>query len=387
MIHIVPAIIYSSMMGITLFTLLGLSTREQNRQTRYLFGLQLLLLVHIVGELFIFSGAYRFAPALAGAQFPIRMLLGPALYLYALACMSPTKKQPEKVWLVALSGPVLVILGMLPFILGISAEEKLALANPATRDPELFKIAIYTCLFAMTAFGVYTGAYLIAAFRLQQRHRKQLLDRFSDIDKRAMNWFKTLLILWGLTWCLFIVDFGINFIGIKWFGTGILLPLFEAIVLMIFNHYALQQLPLSEDDKGKTKEKAARNTSLDQTSMAQIADALTHGMQTDKLYLKEDLSLRHLSEIIGVSENYISETLSQYLTTNFFQFINGYRIEHSKSLLMNTAQNIADIAFAAGFNSKSTFNTAFKKTTGKTPSAFRNEAKGTLKQKSINKDV
>lgn len=381
-IHIVPAIIYSSMMGITLFTLLGLSAREQNRQTRYLFGLQLLLLAHIVGELFIFSGAYRFAPALAGAQFPIRMLLGPALYFYALACMSPAKKQPKKVWLAALSGPALVILGMLPFILGMSAEEKLALANPATRDPELFKIAVYTCLFAMTAFGLYTAAYLIAAFRLQQRHRKQLLERFSDIDKRAMNWFKTLLFLWGLTWCLFIVDFGINFIGIKWFGTGILLPLFEAIVLMAFNHYALQQPPLNDEDKGKAKEKekAVRVASLDQISMAQIADALTLVMQNDKLYLKEDLSLRNLSEIVGVSENYISETLSQYLTTNFFQFINGYRIDHAKSLLMNTDQNIGDIAFAVGFNSKSTFNAAFKKTTGKTPSAFRNGAKGTLKQ-------
>lgn len=373
-VDVIPTVIYSSMMGITVFALFEVARRPHQRQSIYLAGLLVLLLIHILGELFIYSGAYQYAPALAGAQFPIRMMLGPAMYFYAFVSMSPEKTLPGNAYLLALLGPVIVIIGMLPFIFGITAEEKLALANPATRDPELFKIALFTCLFSMLAFIVFTGVYLAAAFRLQHQHRQQLMDRFSDIEKRSMDWFKVLLMLWGGVWLLFTLEFGISFFGWNWFGDGVVLPLFEGFILMTFSHFALNQPILSDADKGKTLDSLPRTSNLAQHKMEQIAGQLKDVMSKDALFLEEDLSLKRLSDAIAVSENHISETLSQYLNTNFFQFVNGYRVALAMSLLTSTNKTVAVIAYEAGFNAKSTFNTAFKKAAGTTPTAYRNAA-------------
>ena len=72
----------------------------------------------------------------------------------------------------------------------------------------------------------------------------------------------------------------------------------------------------------------------------------------------------------------VSELLNQSLGLHFFDFINGHRIDFARDLLLtNPAQSILDILLASGFNSKSSFNTAFKKQVGMTPSAFRKQEK------------
>lgn len=92
MVNVLPTIIYSAMIGMVVLALLDVVRRSRQRQTVFLQGLLLLLLVHLGGELFIYSGAYVYAPGLAGAQFPFRVLLGPALYFYAHASMSAEAK-------------------------------------------------------------------------------------------------------------------------------------------------------------------------------------------------------------------------------------------------------------------------------------------------------
>ncbi|WDE14418.1 helix-turn-helix transcriptional regulator [Thalassomonas haliotis] len=368
----------------TVFALIDVASRPRQRQSVYLGGLLALLLIHILGELFIYSGAYQYAPALAGAQFPIRMLLGPALYFYAFATMSFEKTLPKKAYMLALLGPVIVILGMLPFVFGISAEDKLALADPATRDADLFQIALLTCLFALSAFIFVTCAYLAATLRLQSRHRLQLMERFSSIEKRSMDWFKVILVLWGCVWFLFALEYGLNFVGWNWFGSGIVLPALEALVLMIFAHFALKQAVLEEADKGEPQTRQVRTTTLELTQMEQIADKLKSVMTKEALFLEEELSLKRLSDAISVSENYISETLSQFLKTNFFQFVNSYRVEQAKSLLVSTDKTVSSIAFEVGFNSKSTFNAAFKKSAGTTPTAYRKQEKLLVIEKTVN---
>ena len=116
MVNLFPTVIYSCMIGMTIPALLDVLIRPKERQNIFFKGLLLLLLIHFSGELFIYSGAYNYAPALAGAQFPFRVLLGPALYFYAHAMMSPDKAIDKRLYALALSGPILVILAMLPFL-------------------------------------------------------------------------------------------------------------------------------------------------------------------------------------------------------------------------------------------------------------------------------
>jgi AraC-like DNA-binding protein len=360
------------MIGMTVLALLEVFGRPKERQNVFLKALLLLLLMHLAGELFIYSGAYVYAPALAGAQFPFRVLLGPALFFYAHATMSPDKAIDKRVWVLALSGPILVLLAMLPFIFMISPAEKLALANPLTRDPELWKIALFTCFFTTFVFVVYTVLFLVPAFKLHNSHRKQLMDRFSEIEHRSLDWFRPILLIWGAVWLMYAVEFSLGALGWLWFGSGVLLPTFEVFALAVFIQKALSQKVLNESDKGLPTASEPKTALLSTEKMQLIASKLKRAMNQDNLFLLDNLSLNKLSESVCETENHISETLSQYLNTNFFQFVNGFRVEAAKMALEDRNKLVTSIAYDVGFNSKSTFNTAFKKVVGYSPSAYRN---------------
>jgi AraC-like DNA-binding protein len=81
---------------------------------------------------------------------------------------------------------------------------------------------------------------------------------------------------------------------------------------------------------------------------------------------------------MDISTHDMSYLLNDGFGQSFFQFINTYRIEEAKRLLMSEKHshfNMLGIAYASGFSSKTTFNTTFKKLTQQSPSEFQNEQK------------
>jgi YesN/AraC family two-component response regulator len=96
-------------------------------------------------------------------------------------------------------------------------------------------------------------------------------------------------------------------------------------------------------------------------------------MTHQKPFLKNDLRLSDLADSIGVSSHELSQHINREFKMNFYDFINGYRVEEAKKLLRQNPANpkMLAVAFDVGFNSKATFNRVFKKLTGQTPSAFK----------------
>jgi AraC-like DNA-binding protein len=106
-----------------------------------------------------------------------------------------------------------------------------------------------------------------------------------------------------------------------------------------------------------------------------IVQKLSETMQSKKPFLDPDLDLKKLSALSGISKHHISEALNQSAQKTFYQFVNEHRIEEVLLLLDKCKQNavkpnILSLAFDVGFNSKSTFNLYFKKSTGFTPSGY-----------------
>ena len=107
-----------------------------------------------------------------------------------------------------------------------------------------------------------------------------------------------------------------------------------------------------------------------------IVATIEEAMQNKKLYLNPNLSFERLAEQIQVPSKDLSNVINRHFHVNFYEYINSYRIEEAKQQLedpLNKSKNITDIFYDAGFNSKSVYNTLFKKTYHVTPSQYRKQ--------------
>lgn len=370
-INVIDTVLYSVIVGgAALAIVQSLNPAPQRQKSCWLTGLLALIFIYALGELFIATGAYQWAPHLAGVQFPLRMLLAPALYFYTCSLTMNLKLNARAVSY-ALSGPLALVVIMLPF-LGISAEDKLALALPATRDPDLFFLAKATCAAATILFVAYVAVYLTWALRAQRQHHSRMMELYSNLEHRSLDWLKVMLWVWGGAWTLYAISEALWVFDFYAIGLTTTLTLFEVCALFAFVYLALNQAAYPNEIRPIASEPAkTRKAGLDSGRMERIAERVKTNMLQDKLYAESDLSLRRLAEASRTTENHLSETFSQFLHTNFFTFVNEYRIAEAKRLLDSTDLSITTIAVEVGFNSRSTFNSAFKKTTGVTPREFR----------------
>ena len=105
-----------------------------------------------------------------------------------------------------------------------------------------------------------------------------------------------------------------------------------------------------------------------------LFETLERLVVTEERYLEPDLSLSKLSQLLGTSPQQLSKLVNEQAQRNFNDYINYHRIQAAKNLLTSTENDkytISSIAFEVGFNSLSSFNSAFKKFEGQTPSSFR----------------
>jgi AraC-like DNA-binding protein len=99
-------------------------------------------------------------------------------------------------------------------------------------------------------------------------------------------------------------------------------------------------------------------------------------MEEEKLYQEAELTLQQVATKLQVPSYQVSQALNEGMKKNFYDVVNNYRVEDAKRLLLDEKSRnytILSIGFEAGFNSKTTFNTVFKKFTGTTPTEFRDK--------------
>jgi len=120
------------------------------------------------------------------------------------------------------------------------------------------------------------------------------------------------------------------------------------------------------------------NTSLKNKTVIKplLIEKIEQYMLFNKPYLNHLLTLDNLASQLEIPPRTLSTIVNQHFNKNFFEFVNQYRVEESKKLLeskMNDKATMLDIMDKAGFNTKATFNTFFKKIVGKTPTQYRKD--------------
>ncbi|WP_170164469.1 helix-turn-helix domain-containing protein [Sinomicrobium pectinilyticum] len=113
---------------------------------------------------------------------------------------------------------------------------------------------------------------------------------------------------------------------------------------------------------------------LTEAQVKETKEKILTFLQYHKPYLENDLTLPKLATRLGYKSHYLSYFLNNHLNKNFYSLINEFRVEESKNILRDTSKshlNMLGVAFESGFNSKTAFNTTFRRITGVTPSEYR----------------
>lgn len=125
----------------------------------------------------------------------------------------------------------------------------------------------------------------------------------------------------------------------------------------------------SEPENGESKKKI-----ISDDEIINYKSQLNQFMINRKPFLDPDMNLIKLAELFGTTSHRLSYIINTGFNKNFFNFINMYRVEEAKSMLLDpkmTQYSILGVAFEAGFNSKTSFNKTFKQFTGVTPTDFK----------------
>lgn len=130
---------------------------------------------------------------------------------------------------------------------------------------------------------------------------------------------------------------------------------------------------LEQDKVSHEKQKYQRST-IGVDRLQEITDRIVQALAKEKLFLEAELNLQNLADRLNLPSYQVSQAINETLGKNFYDVVNGYRVEEAKRLLAdpkNRNYTVLSVGFEAGFNSKTTFNTVFKKFTGQTPSDFK----------------
>jgi AraC-like DNA-binding protein len=117
-----------------------------------------------------------------------------------------------------------------------------------------------------------------------------------------------------------------------------------------------------------------RNSGLTPEAARSLLQNLQMLMREERAYHDSEISLDKLALRLNASKHHVSQVINEQLGATFFDYINQLRIEEAKTLLAETTRSdfhVIEIAYAVGFNNKVSFNAAFKKATGMTPTEYR----------------
>ncbi|MCQ9636701.1 helix-turn-helix domain-containing protein [Chryseobacterium sp. WG23] len=211
--------------------------------------------------------------------------------------------------------------------------------------------------------------YIIAVFLALRSFRKIYQENYSSNHHLTYKWLMQ-------TTVLFLI--GNFFVLIRGFvdesnPVHTYLYIFTSLfILFVISWFVLNALYLPNLFAGISKDLIPVKPANELKKEPEQLKNLMQFMETEKPYLDDKLTLQKLAEQINLPEKQLSLLINQHTGKHFFDFINEFRINDAKTLLKEQSQlTVLEVLYKVGFNSKSSFYTAFKKATNLTPTDYR----------------
>lgn len=239
-------------------------------------------------------------------------------------------------------------------------------------------------------------AFLVYAFRILQKHEKEITDFYSDLEHKSLSWLKRLFILIISIHALLILSGIFEILEVNGAITedGIRFSYLSIVIFILYwigyNGFSQPEIfkerlflapnvdeSIEQVDLIKTEEIVEQESTTSEKDFQKF-DQIKEQIQNQELYTNPKLNLRSLAEAVELNEKELSRLINECGKVNFYQFINEYRIEKFKKLIQSPEAHqftLLGLAAEAGFSSKSTFYAAFKKLEGMTPKQYQDSLK------------
>ena len=351
----------------------------------YIFCVSILMLIPAAQQLFSWQIILYLMP------FPL--LIGPFLYLYVRSFKEAIT------WHKAWPHFLLFFIFLIPDYLFLPSLVNKYPPSHLVTEEMLRNPASYTRIIIRIIRNVQMIIYYFLAQRTLTSYQKSIHHLFSEISQINLTWVRWLingylfLIISLLILFYFVVRYPDQFELLTVINMTIIIPYIYLITFKGISQPTIWQIQpdLNKEAVEKDMREAEKIESfreekenqpvikgLPETKVMEIISRLIQLMEKDKLYQEHELTLQTLSDKLKIPSYQVSQAINDGLKKNFYDLINGYRVEEAKRLLVdpkNQNFTILSVGFEAGFNSKTTFNTVFKKFTGITPTEFRMKQK------------
>lgn len=299
-----------------------------------------------------------------------RFLIAPALFLSVRYFCSPDKGLKARDYFHFIPF-LLFLIYMLPYLVVTNYN----LSNTASYLPGIIKSWWPFLLPATVKFQLV--CYWGMAYHTLKRHQKNIRLINANTNGIELKWLQNLL--YGIALMLMILIAGSAFEA-RWIAfyspavylAGVLITGYFLIAQKEI--YPFEQPELEEiSEIIHTDNTGNKTVRFSEDKLDRLKTQLEQLMTTKKPYLNNELSLPDLATLMDISTHDLSFVLNEGFGLSFFAFINSYRIAEVKQLILSGQHrqlNMLGIAYSAGFNSKTTFNTAFKKETGLSPTQY-----------------
>ena len=354
--------------------LVFLKQRKGNRLANRFLGLLMLVFFLRLLEIVAFWSKYLLQfPHFLGATYGFHYLFGVLLYLYVREHVrGPMSRLPASTALHFVPFLLYEVL-MLPYYFRGEAE-KLEMLKRYYTGTSFGSVSWEVLIFSVVPL-LHVCVYLTSTVLTIQKARSNHARRAHIKRSAQLGWLRNLTIGFGGVFALWFL-YGIAVMTGFPYHKSIDYAVTYAMTLWIYSigYFALDKSQILSGFKGIPNAPKYRKSTLTEAQASHHLAQLEAFMHTEKPYLDNELTLNVLAKRLSISPHHLSQIINGGLDQTFFDYINSYRVEAVKEMLLDPRKQhltLLGMAHEAGFNNKTSFNLAFKKFTGTTPSEYR----------------
>ena len=293
----------------------------------------------------------------------------PVFYLYVLSvCYADFRFKPK------------YLLHLLPFLItNATLLPRFYLVDAASKiDFIVNRQSRIELQFTHILIFIQVVVYFVAVFMLLRKAKKLYLENYAGTGINAYHWLFQFTSVLAILYLMAILKNAFKFSDYPYISEWIriLILVLQLFIICWYLFKALNNPDLFRniDSKLKLVQHMVAEDKGREHIYNEVLIKLKEYMAEEKPFLDPSLTIQEVSKNIGIPVRDLSVLINHQLAQHFYDFTNSYRIECAMDLLKDPAKNkltVLEILYEVGFNSKSSFNTAFKKHTGYTPTAYR----------------